>query len=75
MPLNDANTFLLPAYQLLNAHMVYDLTQTLNIGVSGENLLNADYSSGPDINAAVNRFYNSGPLRSVMATLKWRLNK
>lgn len=75
LPLNDANTFLLPAYQLLNAHMVYDLTQTLNIGVSGENLLNADYSSGPDINAAVNRFYNSGPLRSVMATLKWRLNK
>lgn len=71
LPLNDANTAFLPKYQLLNAFAQWDINKRFHLSLSGENLLNQAYSSGPDINAAANRYYNPSPLSSIMALVKY----
>ncbi len=75
MPLQDANTSFHPSYSLVNLYGSYRLPiprQNVSLSVAVDNLFNTTYSPGPDINAAFNRFYNPGLLRTVGVGLKWR---
>jgi len=75
MPLLDANTIFHPSYSLISTYLSYHLPinrHRIELTLAGENLLNTEYSPGPDINAAVNRFYNPGLKRSLSAGLKWK---
>lgn len=75
MPLQDANTSFHPSYSLVNLYGNYRLPisgQNISLSLAVDNLFNTDYSPGPDINAAFNRFYNPGLLRTLVVGLKWR---
>ncbi|MEO5583393.1 MAG: TonB-dependent receptor, partial [Saprospiraceae bacterium] len=71
LPLNDANTAKLPSYNLLSGYAQWDITHRIHFTLSGENLLNEQYSSGPDINAAANRYYNPGAQSSIIAGIRY----
>lgn len=71
LPLNDANTVLLPKYDLLTAFLRLDIRKGLYMTLSVDNLLNASYSPGPDINAAANRYFNPGAPRSLMVGVRY----
>ena len=57
--LNDANSAVAEAYQLLGARLGYRTTlkrkYKINLYAGADNLLDQDYSLGNDINAAANR--------------------
>lgn len=71
MPLNDANTFTLPAYQIIGGSIILTPLRRLTISLNGQFANSDDYNPGPDINAAVNRFYNPGARQIVSAGLRW----
>lgn len=75
MPLLDANTVFHPSYSLLSGYLSYQLPihrHRIELTLSGDNLTDTEYSPGPDINAAANRFYNPGLKRNVAIGLKWK---
>jgi iron complex outermembrane receptor protein len=71
IPLNDANTFFAPHYNLLNARVSYKTEGNKKIGaqffVFGEHAFNEPYSLGNDLNPAGNRFYNPSPPFTITA--------
>lgn len=71
IPLNDANTDFSSAVHLLSTRLGWNKKWSTGLRtdffISGENLTNADYSAGFDLNAAGGRYYNAAPLRSWMA--------
>lgn len=62
IPLNDANSFYAPSYQLLFAKLGYKTiigkTTEINFYATAEKSFNNPYSLGNDLNAAGNRFFN-----------------
>ncbi|MEX1202959.1 MAG: TonB-dependent receptor [Ferruginibacter sp.] len=62
IPLNDANTFFAPSYQLIFAKIGYKIATTkgnqYHLFATAEKSLNNPYSLGNDLNAAGNRFFN-----------------
>jgi iron complex outermembrane receptor protein len=62
IPLNDANTFYAPSYQLLFAKIGYKIASSkgnqYHLFATAEKSLNNPYSLGNDLNAAGNRFFN-----------------
>lgn len=71
MPLNDANTFILPSYNVLGAAILLNPLKRLTFSINGQFASNDTYNPGPDINAAVNRFYNPGARKIVSATVRY----
>ncbi len=72
-PLNDANTAAADPTRLLQATAGYRRTLsrwTVDLYVSGDNLLNQPYSLGYDINAIGGRFYNAAPARNFLAGVR-----
>ena len=69
--LSDANTEYASSYNLLGFKAGYKKLfrqhMSMDLSVSGDNLLNQSYSLGNDINAAGNRFYNPAPGVNYMA--------
>ncbi|MBE7173869.1 MAG: TonB-dependent receptor plug domain-containing protein [Williamsia sp.] len=63
--LNDANSAYAMPYHLLGSKAGYRHLfgehLSLDLSITGDNLLNENYSLGNDINAAGNRFYNAAP--------------
>lgn len=73
MPLNDANTAYADAYQLLGARVGYKAEARrwqIDVFGGGDNLLNQQYTLGPDLNAVGNRFFNPAPTRNYFAGLQ-----
>lgn len=71
--LNDANSASLPGYALLSARAGYRFSTGrygFEIFAGGDNLGNARYSAGPDLNAFGGRYYNAAPGRSFYAGLR-----
>lgn len=71
IPLNDAHTVFAAPYHLLQAragwgHVISAKTR-LEVYAGADNLLNAHYSLGNDLNAVGNRYYNPSPLRNYYA--------
>ncbi|WP_299496560.1 TonB-dependent receptor [Mucilaginibacter sp.] len=71
IPLNEANTFFAPHYNLVQAkmgwqHKLNDKSR-LEIYAGVDNLFNEKYSLGDDLDAVGNRFYNPSPLRNYYA--------
>ncbi|MES2278722.1 MAG: TonB-dependent receptor [Bacteroidota bacterium] len=71
IPLNDAHNVFAPQYHLLQAkagwqHSISHKTQ-LEIYAGADNLLNARYSLGNDLNAVGSRYFNPSPLRNYFA--------
>jgi len=75
LPLNDANTVYTDSYHLLQIKAgwkhAFNKTQ-LELFAGGDNLLNAQYSLGNDINAAASRYYNPAAPRNYFAGLNVR---
>jgi iron complex outermembrane receptor protein len=77
IPMNDANTEYASVYQLLSAKAGYRVAIAkkfqVDLFVSGDNLLDQQYSLGNDINALGNRFYNAAAGRNYQAgvMLQW----
>ncbi|HEY0057357.1 MAG TPA: TonB-dependent receptor [Pedobacter sp.] len=72
IPLNDANAFYADKYHLLQAKAMWQKQMhafNLRFFVGGDNLLDAKYSLGNDLNAAGSRFYNSAAMRNYYAGL------
>ncbi len=71
IPLNEANTFFAPHYNLVQAKLGWQHTLSnkakLDIYAGVDNLLNEKYSLGDDLDAVGNRFYNPSPLRNYYA--------
>ncbi len=65
VPLNDANTDVADAFNLLGARIGFrrTITEGLLIDLYGavDNIFNRTYSLGNDINAAAGRYYNAAP--------------
>jgi len=74
--LNDANTAIAEAYQLLGCRIGWRKTTKknykLNFYAGADNLLDETYSLGNDINAAANRFYNAAPSRNYYAGVSFQ---
>lgn len=74
MPLNDANTVFAAKYHLLQAKLGLKLPLNkrlaMQLFVGADNLLNAKYSLGNDINAFGNRFFNPAAPRNFYGGLK-----
>ncbi|MFC4870385.1 TonB-dependent receptor domain-containing protein [Negadavirga shengliensis] len=74
IPLNDANTVYQDAYHLMNARMGWrrnlGTAWDLEIFAGAENLLNATYSLGNDLNAFGGRFYQPAPTRNYYGGIK-----
>jgi iron complex outermembrane receptor protein len=75
--LNDANSAFASSYNLLGARLGYkkDFNKKIRaeIFVGADNLFDAKYSLGNDINAAVGRYYNAAPGRNYFAGVAFRL--
>jgi iron complex outermembrane receptor protein len=71
IPLNEANTFFAPHYNLVQAKVGWQHRLSkkarLDIYAGVDNLLNEKYSLGDDLDAFGNRFYNPSPLRNYYA--------
>lgn len=72
IPLNDANTFRAESFHLLGAKAHYRKEKPnkklwWQLFAGADNLLNAQYSLGNDINAAGNRFFNAAATRNYYA--------
>jgi iron complex outermembrane receptor protein len=71
IPLNDAHNVFAPQYHLLQAKAGWTHPFTaktkLEIYAGADNLLNAHYSLGNDLNAVGNRYFNPSPLRNYFA--------
>lgn len=76
--LNDANAAYASPYHLLGCKAGYKRLfgehVSMDLSVTGDNLLNQTYSLGNDINAAGNRFYNPAPAANVMAGAAFQYN-
>jgi iron complex outermembrane receptor protein len=71
IPLNDAHTVFAVPYHLLQAkagwgHAISAKTR-FEVYAGADNILNAHYSLGNDLNAVGNRYYNPSPLRNYYA--------
>lgn len=68
--LNDANSTFADAYQTTNVRLSYrhgtDKQVSWNLSLSVNNLFNATYSLGDDINAAAGRYYNPASGRTFI---------
>lgn len=79
--LNDANTAVAAGYHLIGGRLGYRKSSRSGTGfeiyIGADNLLNANYSLGNDINAAGGRYYNAAPDRNffVGARLDWIRNR
>ncbi len=68
VPLNDANTVFAEKYNVFDAKInwlvnpIKEIKCKFYVGIN--NIFNADYSLGPDLNAIGSRFYNPAPLRN-----------
>jgi iron complex outermembrane recepter protein len=73
VPLNDANSAFAEDYHLVNAKLgvAKNLSPRwgITLSVGAENLLDAEYSLGNDINAFGGRYYNAAPGRSFYVSL------
>lgn len=71
IPLNEANTFFAPHYNLVQAKVGWQHRLSnkarLDIYAGVDNLLNEKYSLGDDLDAVGNRFYNPSALRNYYA--------
>ena len=77
IPVNDANTDYANDYFLLGARAGYKKQwQRLSLDIFGgvDNALNAKYSLGNDLNAALGRYYNAAPGINYYAGLKTGLS-
>ncbi|SMD13339.1 TonB-dependent receptor [Pedobacter nyackensis] len=79
IPLNDANTTYAKQYHLLQAKIGW---RNLRIGktpvevfAGADNILNANYSLGNDLNALGGRYFNAAAKRNFYGGLAVRLNK
>lgn len=78
MPLNDANSAYAAAYQLVGGRLGYSApvkNWNLTIFAGADNLFNAKYSLGNDINAAGGRYYNAAPTANYFVGLRINFNK
>ena len=77
--LNDANSAYASSYHLLGARLGYkkDFNKKISteIFAGADNLFDAKYSLGNDINAAVGRYYNAAPGRNYFAGIIFKFNK
>jgi len=78
VPLNDANTDIATAFNLLGARIGFrrSVIEGLMIDVYGsvDNIFNRTYSLGNDINAAAGRYYNAAPGINYNAGVMVRYN-
>jgi iron complex outermembrane receptor protein len=75
--LNDANTDILPVSRIWNSKISYDHQKgklPYSVWISVDNLLNENYSAGPDLNAVGLRYYNASPLRNFSIGLRVQMN-
>ncbi len=78
IPLNDLNTAYAGSFHLLTARLGFRKTMgqhlSADLYVSGDNLLDSEYSLGNDINAFGGRYYNAAPARNFLSgiSLKYR---
>ena len=73
IPLNDENSFSADSYHLLRAKVAYSLSLgrfSPEIFLGSENLLNAKYSLGNDINPFGNRFFQPAAERSFFTGIR-----
>ena len=73
IPLNDANTIYQDAYSLVNLRVGWLKTHgdwELEIFAGVDNLLDASYSLGNDLNAFASRFYQPAPTRNGYGGVK-----
>ena len=77
--LNDANTAYAPSYNLLGARLGYKKDFAKKIGfeifAGADNLFDAKYSLGNDINAFGGRYYNAAAGRNYYAGVSFRFDK
>jgi iron complex outermembrane receptor protein len=75
IPLNEANSFYSPRYQLLQAKVgwqhLFNKTR-FEVFAGADNILNQYYNLGADLDAVGNRFYNPSPLRNYYAGFNLR---
>ncbi|HRP57886.1 TonB-dependent receptor [Agriterribacter sp.] len=72
LPLNDANGFYAPSYQVLLARLGWKKefnAFSIELFTGTDNALNQLYSLGNDINAFGNRYYNPAPARNYYGGL------
>ncbi len=76
IPLNDANSFYAPSYQLLFAKLGYKTiigkTTETNIYATAQKSFNNPYSLGNDLNAAGNRFFNPSAAQNFSIGIQCR---
>jgi iron complex outermembrane receptor protein len=73
IPLNDANTIYQDAYSLVNLRVGWLKSMAdweLEIFAGIDNLLDASYSLGNDLNAFAGRFYQPAPTRNGYGGVK-----
>ncbi len=77
IPLNDANTFSSQAYSLLNLRLAYQLplsNSLLEFFTGIDNMTNASYSLGNDLNAFGRRYFQPAPEVNYYFGISLRLN-
>jgi iron complex outermembrane receptor protein len=74
VPLTDANDVYAPAYSLLQMGVSYK-HKAIRYFMGVDNVLNASYSLGNDINAAGKRYYNPAAPRSLLFGISAQLDK
>lgn len=64
LPLDDANTAFAKEYHLVLAKLNWGVNKWLALYAGADNILDQRYSSGNDLNAVGNRYYNPAPGRN-----------
>ena len=75
LPLNDANSEYAEAYHLVQAKITWTCLVSKKLSfelyAGADNLLDARYSLGNDLNAAGGRYYNAAPFRNYFAGINF----
>jgi len=73
IPLNDANSFYSDAYHLINSRLNFNYKNRYEIYFGVDNLTNASYSLGNDLNAFGRRYFQPAPVANFYFGINLKL--
>ena len=70
-PLNNEGSSVMDSYSVIDASVSVNLPYDMSLELGARNLLDAEYSSWPQLNGVYGKFYNPAPPRTAYLSIRW----
>ena len=72
-PLNNEGSSVMDSYSVIDASVSVNLPYDMSLELGARNLLDAEYSSWPQLNGVYGKFYNPAPPRTAYLSIRWAI--